>query len=48
MTDGSILDRKIMFWTVNFAKSRMHSHTVNTGNEWDLSLGLCLGIVLLH
>lgn len=33
MIDGSILDGKITFWTVNFTKSRKQPHTVNTGNE---------------
>lgn len=43
MIDGSILDGKITFWTVNFSKSRKQPHAVNTGNEEDLSLALCLG-----
>lgn len=38
MIDGSILDVKITFWTVNFTKSRKQPQTVNTGNEEDLSL----------
>lgn len=43
MIDGSILDGKITFWTVNFTKSRKQPQTVNTGNEQDLSLAQCLG-----
>lgn len=43
MIDGSILDGKITFWTVNFTESRKQPQTVNTGNEWDLSLASCLG-----